>query len=458
MGKTRGPHWQDDDSDFTSSSSDEETSFEEEVADHLHDEDEWSDSEIDADDEDDVERSGIFWWVYNLIISTYTLVYPPDGLDQITRELNNEKISLDTKRTNAFLYHPLTLITSFLGLPNGNPTLYKNEAKVQSIGNLFWRFLSWDDEDPRVINVLRAPFAASFHLLLIVPKLVVNIAKLVTEFVPTLGVQIFQIAAQATKAKLDAQRDEDQSHKSYPKIIGWGALYGAAKTMEFAFGVVNFVGRAITSPVPNIRGAWLSGETVGEWLGEKFNAGERTTDVLKAVFSGVFASFTAMVTVGIYVGAAPVLGKLAFGTILPYAPAAIGAAVKAVVPALALVGAAVLTSVIGTEAAAGLKLATNKLVKRVTSWFRKSPAQPNAGYPAPQYQPAQRQENRQRVPSSPGQEWHGHPDLAASHPTDAGMFVHHQEEDIQHKPGLKKTQSESDLNKDKHPDDTFHKT
>ena len=397
--------------------------------------------------------------IYGQFISTYTMVYSPDGFDPVLKKLNGKNIQHG--RAIDFYYHPLTLITSFLGLPNGNPTIHDDvdeNTSVQSIGNLFWRLLSWDDNQAIGLNVLRAPIAAAFHLLMVIPKFIVNIAKLITEFLPTLASQIAGKIARNIGIQLERQVNREE--KNYAAIIGWGALYGATKTIEFAFKTMNFVGRAITSPILNMRSAWYGGDQLGHWLADQLGAGKNTKKIIRAVMANTFSLFTGALTVAIYAIAAPIGAKIALGTILPQAPGVIGVAIKAVIPIistvanavgglvmpvagpvlnalgltlspLALIGTAVLTSVMGNEAAKGLKNVTGRAVDKIASWFRK-PAVSEENR-APVSEPAVRPRktvNRQasaprEVPSQRNSQaypdWHH---SQASSPSHNGMFHH----------------------------------
>ncbi len=501
-----GPEGSNGDSAEKNQYSDDSDYSDDDITPSLDDED-VSSSEYDEEQDEDAIRYGVTTdkykpkgiigflrntlnLIYSQFISAYTMAYPPDGLDPVTNTFNGEKIKYGP--ATRFSSHPLTLITSFLGLPNGNPTLDLSidekdpdeEISVQSIGNLFWRFISWDDNQVIGVNVLRAPIAAAFHLLMVIPKLVVNIAKLVTEFLPTLGAQIFGRIARNFDKKLNTHLQKEKTN--YALIIGWGALYSVAKTAETIFKILNFVGRAITSPILNIRSAKQGGEQLSDWLvdqisrllinqdspeEEREEKTEKIKKITRAVIGNTFGFLTAAFTVAIYAVAAPIGAKIALGTILPHAPGFIGVAIKAAIPVIstvakaigtvampimgplttalglslspmALVGTAVLTSVIGNEAAKGLKAASGRVMDRVASWFRKPAtnnddrrAQPAvsdshlADRPTPSApvstprSTSSADSNHPQAASPPVENWHGSP--KASSPGHAGMFAHH---------------------------------
>lgn len=169
----------------------------------------------------------------------YDQIYPIDG---VKTEVNNY----------LFLNNPpsrlLDKVSSFIGWPNRifNP----NEG--QSIKNLFMNFIGYQDNVSiikKIINFFITPFIVLLNIINIPCILFRNLLKLVTEFLP------LTLATFLHKGRIWLQTttvDNPVFRIFTPFLKKLMALIHSITSLVF------FAGRAITSPIQNIRDAWRS--------------------------------------------------------------------------------------------------------------------------------------------------------------------------------------------------------
>ncbi len=270
----------------------------------------------------------------------WSLVYQPDGFD--TFDKNYIKLATDT--ADSYLTHPLTRATSFLGLPN---RCLNNEGQ-QSLSNILKNIAGWQEDESDVRrreNRIKTPLAVAWNLATAIPKLAINIAKIGTELLP--GFACFLLMARAEQAKVNMQNSKGL------KSAAWGLAYGAATVGSKLFQGIQFVGRAITSPVSGARKAWLLGNQIGgEGVGGK---------ILGGVLAATSIALSAAAYAGIAIAAAPVLIPVLVSHAPVIASAVSWIGSNVVAPVLGAVGlsATPLAAGLGAVgAAAGLYLST----------------------------------------------------------------------------------------------------
>lgn len=252
--------------------------------------------------------------------------YPCDGFNAI-----------DDVHDQAYLEymdHPLTMAMSFLGIPN--------------------RPLSADKKQSAT-NILKNIGYAPWGLLFFIPKLAINIVKLVTEFLPFL----------AAHALRDISHDPKRS-----EIVRGLAIAGS-----LFFDAIGIIGRCLTSPVKSMR--------VGLKLGERLYGAYSTK---AKVVGGLLAALSLAVTVAAYVFLFPFVAHLIAPYVATlantYLPPVVMNAFLAVSPHLTMLGTAIETmlgvtltpvatgiAVIIGLAAATIGTVANRVFDKAINWF-----------------------------------------------------------------------------------------
>lgn len=202
-----------------------------------------------------------------------------------------------------------SLALKFLGFPAEN---IKNseQSATNLVRNMFgWRATKNSSWLEIGVNVVFAPLTFVWNLVKIIPRFALNIAKLVTEFLPSLAINALENIAEANK--------ESNRAKFY-----------LAKTASFALQSVRFITRAVTSPIANIKAAYQRGqELVGPGTGGK-------------VLGAVLGFVSGLITAATYLILFPIAIKAIAAHVVPHIASQLPAAV---VPHLDKLGAAVHT-------------------------------------------------------------------------------------------------------------------
>jgi hypothetical protein len=132
----------------------------------------------------------------------------------------------------AYLAQPLVMLTLFLGLPNN-----KRTSDKLTVHDVLKNMIDWDIEDEKkgkfspLDKILAIPMFL-YHLIRMIIKTILNIAKIFTEFLPGLAEEFCRIAMENAEKK--------------------SLQYYAAKIGHAFFGALRFIGRAATSPVKGV--------------------------------------------------------------------------------------------------------------------------------------------------------------------------------------------------------------
>ena len=175
------------------------------------------------------------------------------GTYPIAGRLNYKNIKLLTEKERddytSNQNDPITLITSFMGLPN-----QCFEAK-QSWSNIGKNLIGWQDNktDGRILfNILKMPVTLPVNLLVAFFKTGINCLRIVTEFAP--GLLLRSIGTLQSKL-WDIQWDEkNKCTYEYNPILS---------ALSKIFRLFLLVGQALTSPIDGIRSSWEWGKYMG---------------------------------------------------------------------------------------------------------------------------------------------------------------------------------------------------
>jgi hypothetical protein len=190
----------------------------------------------------------------NTFIKTFANIYSHTD----SHDLNQQKYI----HYKQYKYHPLTLTTSFIGIPNRDLTIDGKQSFKNIIKNIF----GWHGEDaPKWQIVLdymliKPLIVFLINVFLILFKLSINIVRLVTELFPdylknlckeALGEasEEREISKQRARALFRRKTTNEINHLSY-KPSGW--LLIAATVGYWFFNILSIVGHAITDPLPSI--------------------------------------------------------------------------------------------------------------------------------------------------------------------------------------------------------------
>lgn len=272
----------------------------------------------------------------------WSATYPANGYDPINETFNGQMMRGNTSREGlvedwGFVSDPLSLATSFLGIPNS-----KLEEK-QSLKNIGKNLIGWPKSDAsmgkKIFRGILAPVTLAWNLLMVPLKLTINTAKLVTEFLPAYGSKL------ALKASLQAERKIKNiinvPTKLKAKLIGARAAVYICETLLF-------IGRAVTSPIKGIRtginlGNRLGSETVMENDAESNLQIEVRKNTKRGRILGVTLAITSgLITAAVYSVLFPLGIKFLAANVVPALPSAVtsivSTAVKFAAPVLTPVG------------------------------------------------------------------------------------------------------------------------
>jgi len=243
--------------------------------------------------------------------------FAPDGVDYVLKTQNGRR---DVYRLGgaessfSFRKRPLTLITSFLGLPN---RLLKGTD--QSFLNLVKNFVGWRPDTSIFKLFLFALIVTPINLLTTPLKFALNITKLVTEVLPAIlhllvvysGVSNLGKRLQAYGKNLANRQITAETSFSYAKFaLGYyleklGALLKVAVILPTY--LLYFIGRNLTSPIDSIRDTWYL-DTPKDG---RLNRPARTREY---VLTALHVAFIFM----LYSIALPLTVKLLATNVLPY--------------------------------------------------------------------------------------------------------------------------------------------
>jgi len=273
-------------------------------------------------------------------------IYPADSVDYINQTIRGQNPGFAHSRKN--IESPLTLISSFLGLPNrplGIP-----DGDKQTFLNLLRNFVGWQPKTSKTRLFFYALFITPLNIITTPLKFALNIAKLATEVLPMalhkllpyLGTHVVS-AGKWMDAKgntvLDIGTWLSQWHQEPDRgmlaklagLAGWviaktvGLLMCASsfplKGLGFLAGAtvyplhfLHFIGRSITSPIDSIR----------DTLATKGN---------------LYAGLHSLLIMVIYAVGFPLLAKGLSATVIPYLsthlPSGIVSAVNSIANAVA---------------------------------------------------------------------------------------------------------------------------
>lgn len=250
--------------------------------------------------------------ILTILKLSYAITYPPDGYDPINNKQNGK-----FEPSKEYMFHYLTIISSFLGLPNRD---LKEEGQ-QSIGNLVKNLIGWEDHASlwrRIFNVFKAPFFICWYLPTAMIRLATNVVKLVTEFLPMIIANSMKFAAYVVGERMNTTHN----------VLGraaLGLLYLPLKLTHYLFDMAYIIGRIITSPHKSVRMGWRQGlELAGKnWKGW--------------LLGGVLATISIAMTAAIYAVALPIAAKYIVACFAPHIPAVtitmVNVAVSAVIGA-----------------------------------------------------------------------------------------------------------------------------
>lgn len=246
-------------------------------------------------------------------------VYSCNGYDAIENTFNNQVVNQDSffhellSEEAAYLVHPLTRFTSFLGLPNRK----LNGCKEQSLSNVVKNFFGWEDhvsDTKKTVNVLKALLVVPFHIVKVALTTPFNIIRLVTEFFPyTFALLCESRANQLAKIGRTKRLTVAQSMELTLARIG---------SMFFKYWVL-LIGKALTDPLHTPR---LAIKNIREEL--KKQSKERSSlNIAKNVFFGTLNLAITIAAIALF----PFAIKALAVPLLNYLPSSVLAASKAVI-------------------------------------------------------------------------------------------------------------------------------
>ncbi|MFC3909498.1 hypothetical protein ACFORL_10500 [Legionella dresdenensis] len=275
------------------------------------------------------QRGVNFKETWNKIKKHVYKTYSATGVDYLEETVNGK--SAGFKRACKKIESPLTLISSFFGLPNKPLQGYE-----QSFKNLYRNFIGWK---PRTANwklFFYAVFNIPVNLLLTPIRFTLNVARLVTEvlpmtlkhLVPYVGTKLARLSihtASAYRALTEVAEGFYHLHMDdnngliavLAGKLGWlllqpiiGLLIASTFLLEFTavaitlvqypLQAVYFVGRSITSPVEALRNTWKQASSKGLVVGI------------------LLTSLHAMFILVLYTMTFPFIGKFLAAHVLPY--------------------------------------------------------------------------------------------------------------------------------------------
>ena len=181
--------------------------------------------------------------------------FGPSGYDAIKKTVDGQA------NAKNYLYNLITILATLLGLS----TYMGNLDAKQSWGNIGRQFIGWN-HDGFWLNLLSMLFFIPFNTLTLLPKLAVNLAKIVTEVLPHI-LHIITARLFIRCRNLHVNSGQFISSKGERGVgasilASMIALLGLAISMILgalvvAFSIWYYVGRAVTSPIDSVREDWL---------------------------------------------------------------------------------------------------------------------------------------------------------------------------------------------------------
>lgn len=215
----------------------------------------------------------------------FQATYYPVGYDSVNKTFSDgQPLSVNTPEA-AYMDHPVTMVTSFIGLPNRKP-----QDNQQSLQNIFDNFVGWqphaENSKRRIFNNIKAFFAIVWHLITLLPRLVTNCVKLVTEFLPRAlaGLSRFAVAKLAEEIASLYEALNKREEANFPVshlapyyvgiyILRFFSLLSSLSEVIFSVGA--FIGTALTSPIHGVMSSVKNGsaaaESLARTLGWPFN-------------------------------------------------------------------------------------------------------------------------------------------------------------------------------------------
>jgi hypothetical protein len=246
-------------------------------------------------------------------------VFPPDGWNKETGVLNR-----DDTHTNAvkvpFATSRLTLAAVFLGLPHR----LLDPAQKQSVLNMVKNFFGWRDTVSTFKNIITMPFMTVMNIVLTPLKLLINIAKLSTEFLP---LYLEQKIDKASKFFYEAFNAET-GFTSAALLLLAGTFYLGSLSFSLAY----VLGRAITSPNVSARKGYKLGAGMGNML---LNVPPNQETVLGMILGGIGGLLSLFISVTLYALVLPLGLQFIGAKVLPHLPGVISSFIDSAGSALA---------------------------------------------------------------------------------------------------------------------------
>lgn len=265
----------------------------------------------------------------------YLGTFPHDGYDPVTNKQNGK-----TASSESYIFHPLTIITSLLGIPNRD----LDGINEQSIGNIAKNIIGWEDNVSlirKIFNTVKIIPTTAWNLCVSIIRFTTNMAKLVTEFIPGFIAIYAKFAAyniyQAIPGSA-AQKPASSYLWHQIKRVAFWSLYLSLEGTHYAADLALIIGRAITSPHKSVRVGWRRGlETAGDnWMGW--------------LIGGALATASIAITVLMYALILPIAEKYAIALIVPHLPAAamlvINHTIAFTFPVLSKIGATIFMPIV----------------------------------------------------------------------------------------------------------------
>ncbi len=271
-----------------------------------------------------------------VLARSFDVIFPPDGYDLHNYTVNNNvrirKYSrIRTRPDNQlreivgeiqsdhqqYIDHPLTRLTSFLGLPNR-----ALDSKPQSIKNILKNLIGWQSKTTlgiKTVNGLLMPFTLVFNIIKFPFKFAINITKLGTEFLPKILEKGFEVLSYKFTDAIPFQiKNQSNFKKAIDGLltVGLGLGFIVSTILQLICKSVYLLGRSITSPMVHYRRAWEYSKTL-------YSA----DNPIGKVISGCFVVISSIPSCAFY--------AMVFPIALPYLAAGLGYIASHALPFLA---------------------------------------------------------------------------------------------------------------------------
>lgn len=214
----------------------------------------------------------------------------------------------------------LTRISTFLGLPNR----ILDKKKGQSINNLLLNLIGSPDNVSRTkqnINLLVSPLTLLLNVINVPFRILINVAKLGTEFLPLLLINTAGYLA--IKLHLSQER---------PLLVNILTIIAMITNfaVTLASGLTYLLGYAITSPINSVKKAWHAGNMFGGISGKM--VGGLLAGLSIAI---TFSAYAILFPLAIEAIATPILNAAA------HLPSFVTTAINTITPAMTTFGHAI---------------------------------------------------------------------------------------------------------------------